>query len=150
MRQKPQRCKANVEPIGVPALLKAECPPQRVALGSRQHIDVAKTGSNELVEGGEAELHFALDALQMGDLQVRLGGGLDILQEGRLAHTGLAAQHKHAAQSAAGCLNDLIEAIAFFGAGEQSAFSLDRPHHAAILVSSTTCCRAFARTTCFA
>src|SRR5438105_798077 len=65
LRQKPQRSKANVEPIGVPALLKAECPPQRVALGSRQHIDVAKTGSNELVEGGEAELHFALDALQM-------------------------------------------------------------------------------------
>src|SRR2546423_1044473 len=83
----------------------------------------AKPGSNELVEGGEAELHFALDALQMGDLQVQLRGGLDIFQERRLAHTRLAAQHEHAAHSAAGCLNDLIEAIAFFGSGEQSAFS---------------------------
>ena len=68
---------------------------------------------------------IALDALQMGDLQVQLGGGLDILQERRLTHTGLAAQHEHAAHSTAGCFNDLIEAIAFLSSGEQSAFSLD-------------------------
>ena len=107
--EQPQRGQPDEEAVRWAAFRHAERHPQRGALGRGQQVEGGQQGAEQLVHGGEAELHLALDAVDPDDLHGGPGHRLGVIQQGRLAHARLAPEHQNAAHLLAGSRHDLIE-----------------------------------------
>lgn len=86
----------NEELVGRLSGSQPKCGAKRVALGRRKTVEAIEERCTQLVETGERELHLGLNAYCSRDVTSR-GPFQQILQEGGLADTRLAAEDEHSA-----------------------------------------------------
>ena len=116
--QQSEHGKADQEPVGRLAGREAQCDAQRVLLRVRKFVEPGEHRRAELMQRGERQLHFGLDA---GDAQDSNTGGLPsaVVQEGRFADARLAAHDKRRALAVADIRQEPIERSAFAGSAQQ-------------------------------
>ena len=112
--EQPQRREPDQETIGRRTVFQAEGQPERGALRRRKLIRRVQARPEQLVQGGEAEFHLALDAADPGDLEVG-GAGRQIVQQRGLADPRLTAQHERPAQPLAGLTQEPVQPFALDG-----------------------------------
>jgi hypothetical protein len=96
--QQAQGGQADQEPVRSRAFPQAEGQLQRGALRRGEHAGPVQVGPQQLVQGPEAELDVGLDAVGPDNGQAGRGR-LRVVEQRRLAHARLAAEHHGTAQS---------------------------------------------------
>ena len=118
VRQQAQDRQADEEAIRGVALAQTERGAERLALRAGEAVQAIDERRAELMQPRERELHLGLDARRPGDAAPRRAPH-QILQQGALAHAGLAAQHQRAAQTLAHTRHELIQRRALAAPTEQ-------------------------------
>ena len=108
VRQQAQHREADEETIGWRPCGEAERSSERVALRRRQPLESLEQRQAELMEGREGQLHLRLDA-DGPDHPALLATGCRVLEERRLADSGLASQHQGPALARAGRSDERVE-----------------------------------------
>jgi hypothetical protein len=97
-REECQRAEPDQEPVGCRAFGETERAAQRVALTGRNGVELVEERHQQLVQRGEAEIAFGLDADEPQDAEpVRVFDG--VVQERGLADAGLAPENEDAAEA---------------------------------------------------
>ena len=112
--QQPQRREPDQEAVGRRTVLQPEGQPERGALRRRKLTGRGQARPEQLVQGGEAELHLALNPADPGNLEVR-GGGRQVVQQRGLADPRLAPENERAAQPSTGRTHELVQPFTFDG-----------------------------------
>ena len=118
VRQQAQDRQADEEAIRGVAVAQAERGAERLALRVGEAVQAIDERRAELMQPREGELHLGLDARRPRDAEPRRAPH-QILEQGALAHAGLAAQHQRAAQTLAHARDELIQRRALAAPAEQ-------------------------------
>ena len=116
--QQAQRGQSDQEPVGCRAGTDAERRPQGITLRNWQLIDVIQHRRAHLLQSGERQLHLRLDTCRAGHPAARRRVG-DVVQQRRLAHPRLAAQHQRPALTDADSADQVIEHPALAASARQ-------------------------------
>jgi hypothetical protein len=92
-----QHCEADQKAIRLIASPETECGSERLALGRRQPVEAIEERRAQLVQSGERQFHLGLDAGSSHHATAR-GVREAVVEKGRLADPGLAAEYEHAAR----------------------------------------------------
>jgi hypothetical protein len=115
LRQQAQQRQPDEEAVGRLAGPQAQRRADGRGLGIGQLGQAAEHGRAQLVQPGERQLHLGLDPHRPGDV-TPLGPVLDVVQQHRLAHPGLAPHHQDLALPGARLGQQAVQRLAFAAA----------------------------------
>ena len=125
LRQHAQHSQADQEPVRHRAIVQPEGDPKRLTLRRRQSFKLIENGRAQLVQRRERELHLRLDSRDADDPGI-CSLPCQVLQQRRLTHPRLAADHQATALTPAESLEEGIQFAALRGAANQSRGSSSR------------------------
>ena len=125
LRQQAQHSQADQEPVRHRAIVQPKGDPKRLTLRRRQPFKLIENGRAQLVQRRERELHLRLDSRDADDPGI-CSLPCQVLQQRRLTHPRLAADHQATALTSAQSLEEGIQFAALRGAANQSRGSSSR------------------------
>ena len=105
-----QHRQPDEKPIGRRPRTESEGCPQCVTLRHREALEAIQHRSQQLMQAGERKLHLRLDTRGAHDTAARRLLG-DVVQQRRLPHPRLAAQHHRPALACAHSLDERVECV---------------------------------------